>query len=57
MGIPARHEPTNMQDLRRNAEVFDIFAVVGWTEVSQRLSGFNREIVLQFSLNLTETHS
>ena len=43
--------------MRRNAEVFAIFEVAGWTEFFQRLSGFHRETVLQFALNLTETHS
>ena len=57
MGIPARHEPTNMQEFHRNAEVFAIFAAVGWTEFFQRLSGFHQETVLQFALNFTETHS
>ena len=57
MGIPAKHEPTNMQELRRNAEVFTIFAVAGWTEYFQRLSSFHCETVLQFTLNLIETHS
>ena len=57
MGIFARHEPTNMQELCKNTEVFSIFAAAGWTEFFQRLSGFHRETVLQFALNLTETHS
>ena len=43
--------------LRRNAEVFVIFEVAGWTEYFQRLSGFRTETTLQFSLNLTDTHS
>ena len=30
---------------------------MGWTEFFQRLNGFHRETTLQFSLNLTETHS
>ena len=56
MDIPARREPTNMQETRRIAEVFDIFAATVWTEYFQWLSGFHRETVLQFALNLTETH-
>ena len=57
MGIPSRHEPPNTQELRRNAEVFSIFEVAVWTEFFQRLNGFHRETALQFSLNITETHS
>ena len=45
MGIPARYEPPNMRELRRNAEFF------------QRLNGFHCEAALQFTLNLIETHS
>ena len=56
MRIPVRHEPTNMQELRRNAEVFAIFTVVGWTDFFQRLSSFHQEKVLLFSLNIIETH-
>ena len=57
MGIPAQHEPPNTRELRRNAEVFAIFEAAGWTEFFQCLNGFHRETTLQFSLNLTETHS
>ena len=57
MGIPARHEPPNMQKIRRNAEVFAIFQAAGWTEFFQCLNGFHRETTLQFSLNIIETHS
>ena len=57
MGILAWHEPTNMQELYRNAEVFTIFEATSWTEFFQRLSGFHRETTLQFAMNLMETHS
>ena len=57
MGSPARHEPSNMQELRRNYEFFTIFEAVGWTEFFQCMNGFHQEIALQFSLNLTKTHS
>ena len=57
MGIPARYEPSNMQEFTRNAEVFSIFQAVGWTEFFQRLNVFHREATLQFALNLIETHS
>ena len=57
MGIPACYEPSNTQELRKNAAVFAIFQVVEWTEFFERLDGFNREAALQFSLNLTETYS
>ena len=30
---------------------------MGWTEFFQRLNGFHQETALQFSLNLTKTHS
>ena len=57
MGIPARYEPPNMQELRRNAEFFAIFQATSWTEFFQCLNGFHHEAALQFTLNLTETHS
>ena len=57
MGIPARHEPPSMRELRINPKFFAIFQAVGWTEFFQRLNGFHRETALQFSLNLIETHS
>ena len=57
MGIPARYEPSNMRELKRNAEVFTIFQATGWTKFFQRLNGFHHEATLQFSLNLTETQS
>ena len=57
MGLPARHEPLNTQELRTNPEVFAIFQATGWIEFFERLDGFNREAALQFALNLTETHS
>ena len=57
MGIPARHEPINMQELHKNDEFFDIFEVASWTEYFQLLSGFHHDIVLQFALNLIETHT
>ena len=57
MGIPARHEPPNTQELRRNAKVFAIFEAADWTEFFQCLNGFHQEIALQFALNLIETHS
>ena len=47
----------NTGALRRNVEVFSIFEAAGWTEYFQHLSGFQTEITLQFSLNLTNTHS
>ena len=56
MGIPAQHEPPNMQELRRNAEFFTIFEAGGWTEFFQHLNGFHLETTLQFALNITETH-
>ena len=56
MGIPAHYEPSNTQELRKNAAVFSIFQAVGWKEFFERLDGFNHEESLQFSLNLTETY-
>ena len=57
MGIPARYEPPNMREIICNSEVFSIFQAAGWTEFFQRLNGFHHETTLQFTLNLTETHS
>ena len=57
MGILARNEPVDMEDLCRNAKVFVIFEAAGWTDYFQCLSGFHTETALQFALNLTETHS
>ena len=56
MGIPARYEPSNTQELTKNDEFFAIFQAAGWTEFFQRPNGFHRETTLQFSLNTTETH-
>ena len=57
MGLPARHEPLNTQELRTNPDVFAIFQAAGWIEFFERLDGFNREAALQFALNLRDTHS
>ena len=57
MGILAPYEPSNTQELRRNAAVFVIFQAVGWMDFFERLNGFHLEVALQFALNLTETHS
>ena len=57
MGLPARHEPLNTQELRQNSEVFAIFQAAGWIEFFERLDGFNREAALQFALHLQDTHS
>ena len=57
MGLPARHEPLDTQELRKNPIVLAIFQAVGWLEFFERLDGFNREAALQFALNLTYTHS
>ena len=57
MGIPARHEPLDTQELRKNTTVLAIFQAVGWLEFFERLDGFNQESALQFALNVTDTHS
>ena len=57
MGIPSHYEPSNTQELRKNAAVFSIFQAARWTEFFERLDGFNHEAALQFSLNLIETYS
>ena len=57
MGIPARHELVNTWALRRNAEVFSIFEAVGWTEYFQHLNGFHTKTTIEFTPNLTDTHS
>ena len=46
MGIPARYEPSNMQELTRNDEVSAIFQAAGWTEFFQCLNGFHCEAAL-----------
>ena len=56
MCIPSQYEPSNTQELRRNAVVFAIFQAVGWTKIFEHLNGFHHEAALQFALNLTETH-
>ena len=56
MGIPACHEPLNTQELRNNPTVFAIFQAVGSIESFERLDGFNREVALQFTLHLKDTH-
>ena len=57
MGIPARHEPVNIEALCRKVEVFSIFEAARWTEYFQRLNGFHTETYLQFILNLIDNHS
>ena len=57
MGIPMRHEPENIVYLRKKGEVFTIFQEARWIEYFQRLNGFHVDTKLQFSLNLTDTHS
>ena len=57
MGILARNEPPNMQELRKNAEFFPIFETAAWSKFFQHLNSFHHETALQFALNLTETHS
>ena len=57
MGIPARHEPLDTQELRQNPTVLAIFQAAGWLEFFERLDGFNQEVALQFALNLIDTHS
>ena len=57
MGLPARHEPLNTQELRNNPAVFAIFQATGWIEFFEGLDGFNREASLQFALHLKDTHS
>ena len=57
MAIPARYEPSNTQELRKNAAVFSIFQAARWTEFFELLDGFNHEAALQFALHLTETYS
>ena len=52
MGIPAHYEPSNTQEIRKNAAVFAIIQAVGWTNLFERLDGFNREVALPFDLNL-----
>ena len=47
MSILAWHEPPNMQTLRKNVEVFDIFKVAGWMKFFQHLNGFHHETALQ----------
>ena len=46
MGIPARYEPSNTQELRRNVAVFAIFQAAGWTDFFERLNGFHSEAAL-----------
>ena len=46
MGIPARYEPSNTRELRRNATVFAIFQAAGWIEFFECLDRFNREAAL-----------
>ena len=57
MGILAHYEPSNTQELRRNAAIFAIFQAAGWMDFFERLNGFHRVATLQFALKLTETHS
>ena len=57
MRISSRYEPSNTREIKRNAAVFAFFQASSWTEFFEHLNGFHYEAALQFSLNLTETHS
>ena len=52
MGPPIRYEPSNLDALYANREVFDIFCEAGWIGYFQRLNGFHEDTTLQFSMNL-----
>ena len=56
MAILAQHEPTDTQELRRNADIFSIFEAAGCTRFFQCLNGFHQETALRFALNITKTH-
>ena len=57
MGIPTRHGPENIASLHENGELFTIFQEAVWKEYFQRLNDFHVDMALQFSLNLSDTHS
>ena len=40
-GSIVRHEPTMMDAIRQNIEVFRIFEEAGWMTYLERLNGFN----------------
>ena len=48
MGFPVRHDPKNIDSLRRNKEVFLIFEEVRCIEYFQILNGFHEETTLQY---------
>ena len=52
MGRPIRYEPSNIDALSANREVYDIFLEAGWIGYFQLLNEFHEETTLQFSLEL-----
>ena len=57
MGIPARHKPENLASLHEKGELFTMFQESVWIEYFYRLSSFDVNMTLQFSINLNDTHS
>jgi hypothetical protein len=56
-GYAVRHEPVTLDALRRCPEVYRIFEDAGWVAYFERLDGFDSDISLEFTHNLTGTHS
>jgi hypothetical protein len=56
-GFAVRHEPVTLDALHRHPEVYKIFEDAGWVAYFEWLDGFDSDISLEFTQNLTGTHS
>ena len=48
MAPPIRYEPSNLDALSANIEVYEIFREVGWIGYFQQLNRFHEETTLPF---------
>ena len=55
-GFAICHELVTINTLRRHPEVYRIFEDLGWVAYLKKLDGFDSNISLDFSQNLTGTH-
>lgn len=56
-GQTVRHEPENTEQVRRNADVWQVFLNAGWHVYFDRLQGFDESITVEFALKLEGNHS
>ena len=49
--------PDSIEALQNCPEAYQIFRDVGWLEYFQKLTGSNKEIVMEFARNLNKYHT